>query len=278
MDASVYEHFEMVFQPIVDLLTGDLVQVEALARLRDNSGLLVLPKDVIPSLCADGLFNLFTQGVEQSITAMAMWEREDIHVGVSINCTANALLDRRYLELITRLGGQDRLNLNRLTLELTEDDVIHDYNMAASAVNDLKNLGIETSLDDLGAGYSSLARLIHIPFNEVKLDQALVRSTSVPMKSLHLIYHLSQFADDVGVRSVIEGLESIDLIEAAAILGANRGQGYAISKPIPPEALSAWSEKFKWPIDVECPRTDLGARAALYRSSATPALRHAGVF
>ena len=278
MDASVYEHFEMVFQPIVDLLTGDLVQVEALARLRDNSGLLVLPKDVIPSLCADGLFNLFTQGVEQSITAMAMWEREDIHVGVSINCTANVPLDRRYLELITRLGGQDRLNLNRLTLELTEDDVIHDYNMAASAVNDLKNLGVETSLDDLGAGYSSLARLIHIPFNEVKLDQSLVRSTSVPMKSLHLIYHLSQFADDVGVRSVIEGLESIDLIEAAAILGANRGQGYAISKPIPPEALSAWSEKFKWPIDVECPRTDLGARAALYRSSATPALRHAGVF
>ena len=267
MDASVYGDFEMVFQPIVDLHTGHLVQMEALARLRDNSGLLVSVKDAIPAFQSDELFNLFTQGIEQSVTAVDMWEREDVHVGISINCHANALLDRRYLELITCLGEQDRLDLGRLTLELTEDDEIHDYDMTTSAMNDLKNLGVETSLDDLGAGYGSLTRLCHIPFSEVKFDQSLVRSTSVPTRSLHLIYHLSQLAGDIGVRSVVEGLESIDFIEAAAILGVDRGQGYAISKPLAPEAVPTWLEKFEWPIDIANPQTELGTLASLYRST-----------
>ncbi len=258
---------EMLFQPIVDLKTGELVKLEALARLRDEGGALVEPGRFIPTFGANELFNLFNQGLEQSIEALGLWREGGLNVGMAINVPSEAVLDRRYVDLVTRELDNGRLGRGQLTLELTEEQEIGDQASLIAAVRHLASLGVATSQDDLGAGYSSLMRLDQIAFSEVKIDQALVRKTSGPMRSLNLIYHLCQLVTDLGVSVVVEGLESQGLVEVAAILGAHRGQGYAISKPLFASEILPWHRNYRFTSQASAPVTPLGALALIYSSS-----------
>jgi hypothetical protein len=102
-----------------------------------------------------------------------------------------------------------------------------------------------------------------IPYDRVKIDQGLVRGAiKRPARALEYIYHLTLLAQGFGVPVTVEGLEDNGMIEAAAILGADYGQGYGIARPMPASDLTAWAQTWSMPIDPERPHTALGALAA----------------
>ncbi|MCL5971072.1 MAG: EAL domain-containing protein [Firmicutes bacterium] len=252
----------MYFQPIADLKTMKIHKVEALARLRDSGGRLILPGDFLPAFGQRELQILFTQGLYQALKARRRWEAQGLAVGISINFPTEGIGYPVYWREIQKALAATQTAPSNLTVELLETE----DNAARSVeqwMGDLARLGVRLAQDDLGSGYSSLLRLGRVAFDEVKVDQGLVRgSRHDPRKALEFIHHLTGLGHDFGIAVTIEGVEHLGLIEAAAILGADYGQGYGIARPMPADELAAWARQFQLNVEVMQPRTALGAFAA----------------
>jgi len=116
--------------------------------------------------------------------------------------------------------------------------------------------------DDLGSGRSTLLRMDTFPFDEIKIDQGLVRGgMHKPQRALEFVRHLTRLGHDLQTMVTVEGLETEGLLEAAAVLGADSGQGYAIARPLRAAQLPAWQANFRWAVDPMRPGTVLGALA-----------------
>ncbi|MDA8262392.1 MAG: PAS domain S-box protein [Actinomycetota bacterium] len=263
------EALEMHYQPIVELRTGRVAKFEALARLRLADGGLVMPGEFLAALGADDLLELFDRGLGIALGQLDQWDHAGLDLSLSFNLPGQGLRDRRYLEALKRRLAESGVAPNRLTLELTEEEHLGDPGGGAAEIFwAMSELGVAFAQDDLGSGYSSLLRLENFGFEDVKIDQQLVRGASSSHHKLGLIQHLTRLAHDLRMRVVVEGLEDPSLIEAAAVLGADFGQGYGIARPMPAHEVGPWVEQFRFEVDVRAPRTALGAMAALRRWSA----------
>ncbi len=254
---------QMLFQPVVTLPAGGLVKLEALARLRGESRLLA-PAEFLPAFGDDDLYHLFDLGLRQSFEALMGWQTSGLTTGVSVNLPGTAADDPRYVRLVARLLAQYRLEPSRLTLELLETGAVkRGVLRERRALDEFKDLGVRLAQDDLGSGYSSLLRLRHFAFDDVKIDQSLVRGTELaPGAALHFITPINDIAHSLGLRVVIEGLEDAGLIEAAVQLGVDLGQGYGIARPMPASEVVSWARGHRLDVDPDVPRTPMGAVAA----------------
>lgn len=255
---------EMLYQPIINLRTGKLDGLEALARLRDADGNLVSPAAFLPAFGNSGLFRLFQLGLDQACRDLRSWldEDPDLNLSVGLNLPPDGLTQNSYRDCVFETLELCKLPPAHLTLEMLESKESHDIARRGARIAEFQQAGIRIAQDDLGSGHSSLLRMDRVPCDRVKIDQGLVRGTlKRPVRALEFIYHLTLLAQGFGVPVTVEGLEDIGLIEAAAILGADFGQGYGISKPMRKHDVMTWSRAWSFPIDPEHPRTALGALA-----------------
>lgn len=255
---------EMLYQPIIDLRTGRLNSLEALARLRGEGGKLLSPAAFLPAFGNAGLLRLFQLGLEQVCKDVQMWRerKPDFEARVSINLPPDGLTQDAYRDSVFETLTRWNVPSSFLTLEILETKESLDIGRRDSRIAEFQQAGIQIAQDDLGSGHSSLMRMDRLPSDRVKIDQALVRGTlNRPVRALEFIYHLTLLAQGFGTVVTVEGLEDEGLIEAATILGADHGQGYGIARPMPTQEVMPWSESWTFPIDPEQPRTALGALA-----------------
>nr|WP_112488467.1 EAL domain-containing protein [Thiomonas sp. X19] len=189
--------------------------------------------------------------------------KSDSLLDISINLPPEVLLDADYPRWIDDALQKHGMAPGRLHLEILESAEFDDDKRRDAAVQMLTDLGVRLVMDDLGSGYSSLLRLRTLPFHAVKIDQGLVREAHKdPRRIIGFIGALVRLGKGLGLTVAVEGLETPDLIEAAAVLGADGGQGYALAKPMPASELPDWVRHFRLSIDPSSPRTPLGAVAA----------------
>ncbi|RPE70528.1 diguanylate cyclase (GGDEF)-like protein [Tibeticola sediminis] len=249
----------MQMQPIVDLRTGLPYQMEALARLRLADGSVLPPGRFLPWLGRAELVRLFRHGLELALARVASWQREGHTLKLSVNLPVEVLLLPECPDWVSSALAQHGLEAERLLIELLEDAEFDDAAGRDEAVAQLAATGVRLAMDDLGSGYSSLVRLRTLPFHTVKIDQGLVREAHRdPARALGFIGALIQLAHNLGLWVVVEGLETPDLIEAAAILGADAGQGYGLARPMDADAVSAWLGQFSLSPERLTPQTALG--------------------
>ena len=253
----------MLYQPIISLRDGSLSKVEALARLRGDDGELISPQRFLPALGADELLQLFEQGLQQACADCRDFERQGLPTQLAINFPAEGLGDPRYEAVLFESLAGCGLGADRLQLEILET---HDGDGQAGQrqafIQSLRDAGIQMAQDDLGSGHSSLLRMDQYGFDEVKIDQGLVRGAlRKPQRALEFILYLTRLAHAFKTPVTVEGLENAGMIEAAAILGADRGQGYGIARPMPASELPAWHRGHVYSVDPRNPCTALGAMA-----------------
>jgi diguanylate cyclase (GGDEF)-like protein len=259
---------EMHYQPLVRLADGRPAEIEALARLHVESGERLAPGRFLPALGADDLLTLFGHGLKQAMAC-----RRDLlalgHVlDVSVNLPAEALGDARYAEAVIRAIDAGECAPQALLLEVLESSsgIEPQAGQVDAGVQALKARGVRLVEDDLGAGYSSLIRLRQWPFDRVKIDQAIVgQARSDPLGTLRFVRQLIRIGHDMGLEVVVEGLETPALVEAAAVLGADIGQGYALAHPMPLPVLREWLAAYRGGPAGCVPQTGLGALAGELR-------------
>jgi diguanylate cyclase (GGDEF)-like protein len=229
-------------QPQVALADGRVVGAEALVRWQHPRRGLLSPAELLPAAEQAGLMRQLTDNVlELSLDAAARWW--PVHrVPVSVNLSAANVTDLDLPGKVEDALARHGLPAGALTLELVEDTLMADPERGRAVLGDLRRLGVRTSIDDYGTGYSSLAYLRHLPADELKLDRSLTSDVGADHRAAAIVEHTVALAHALGLRLVAEGVEDDATGRVLARLGCDVAQGYAIARPMPVDEFLGWLE------------------------------------
>ena len=213
---------QMVFQPIVELVSGAVVGYEALARFAGDPG---RGPDVWFAEAADaGL----AEELEIAAVRAALRHAGQVPAGafLSVNVSPGVARSEALADL---LSG----SASRLVVEVTEHEEVRDYDMLLRAIAPLRRRGVRLAVDDAGAGFSSLQHILKLEPEVIKLDMALVRGIDGDPVKRALASSLVTFAGEIGSTIVAEGIETAGELDTLAALGIAWGQGYFLGRPAP---------------------------------------------
>jgi diguanylate cyclase len=249
---SAIRHGRLVlhYQQQLDIRSGNILGVEALVRWPHPQMGLIPPLKFIPLAEESGLMAPLTEWVlETALEQAASWRRQGRPVAVSVNVSPTTLTEIDLVDLVARGLVKHNLPAEALIIEITETSVISER--AQRVITDLHDRGIEVSIDDFGAGFTSLAHLGGLAVGELKLDATFVtRMTDEPGREL--VRGTIELAHGLGLRVVAEGIEDNATLARLAAYGCDVAQGYHIARPAPADQL-----EFEPLIDGEAPRHDL---------------------
>jgi diguanylate cyclase (GGDEF)-like protein len=234
-EADIQAEIEPYYQPIVDLASGDIVAVEALARWRHPTRGMIPPTDFIPVAESSGRIVDIGRIMLEKACRDAM--RMPDHVSVAVNVSAVQLLRMDVPTVVFDTLRASGLDPSRLKLEITESAMIGDAKSARDLLLCLRAMGVRVALDDFGTGYSSLSYLKGFSFDELKIDRSFVVAVQDDQRSMAIVHTIVSLARNLDMTIVAEGIEGLDqavLLEAAGCL---RGQGYFFGQPAPIETL-----------------------------------------
>ena len=214
---------EAWLQPEIDLVTGEVVAAEALARWRTNDGVEVASSFIDVARQAGMLEELMVEMVSQLWT-WRMMSRRTLPVALNVSAA--------HLRTLVSLHESDQRSrpFAGLRLEIAETEIIRDFEATSAMLTQLRSLGACIFLDDFGAGYSSLQMLIDLPIDGIKIDRTYVERIETDERVRHLITSLVEFARNTNMLVVAEGIETVRQAELLVQMGIDRGQGFLFSR------------------------------------------------
>jgi EAL domain-containing protein (putative c-di-GMP-specific phosphodiesterase class I) len=227
----------VAYQPIVDLVEGRIVALEALVRATHPDYGMISPQLLVHEARRMQRLDELTEQVLvhafRDVTSFqqVVPELEVVHVNIEVDQVA----EERSLGRIAELN--DLYQNVRLTLELTENSLNRSTELLMTELAGLRARGISLSLDDFGQAYSTMLALVEYPFDVLKVDRVLIRDLLTSAKARHVIRSLVLLARKLDVRMVIEGVETEEELEALALLGVRYVQGYLFARPAEPQQL-----------------------------------------
>lgn len=227
-------------QPVVDIHTGVVSHVEALARWTRPDGESVSPGEFIPLVESYGLAEKLTITILQSVRDIVVDRHIPSSVRVWVNVSPRELdvanFAERFVSILYRLG----LPPARIGIEITETAAVRDPKRLAVELRRLREVGVSIAIDDFGNGYSPLGYLRNLPVDIVKLDRSLVANIDVDVANQYLVIGVVGLAHQLGITIVAEGVEKPEERRWLAEHGVTRAQGFLFGRPAAPENFS-WS-------------------------------------
>lgn len=228
--------FHLVFQPLYDLVSGDLVAAEALLRWTHPTLGSVPPDEFIPLAEETGQINAIGDWVLDTAAAeVAAWEHRGRYLPrLLVNVSTQQFDDPNFVERVEEVLAEHGLAPDRVTLEMTESQLA-----GMSVTDDLNRLhavGINTAIDDFGAGHSSLARLSRLSSHLLKIDREFIVGIDEPACRV-VLEAVTALAQTLDMATVAEGIETEAQRDVARKCGITWGQGYLFARPLPPDVL-----------------------------------------
>jgi diguanylate cyclase (GGDEF)-like protein/PAS domain S-box-containing protein len=234
------KEFNLVYQPQIDLASGQVTAVEALCRWRHPDLGTVQPAQFIPLAEETGIIVALGEWVlNEACRQAAEWYAAGQPLRVSVNISARQFAQPDLPDMIASILAEHNLAPEWLDLELTESAIMKNAESAVDILNHLRRLGVRLSLDDFGTGYSSLSYLRKFPFDVLKIDRSFVMSLVDDPVDEAVVRAIVDLARALNLEVVSEGIETDEQCRALQDLGCNIMQGYLFSPPVPPERISA---------------------------------------
>ena len=238
--------FTAFFQPKVQIPSGRVQGVEALARWRHPYRGLVTPSAFLGVVETTDLMALLTECVvRDALAACRSWTESGEEISVAVNLSAALLSDAGLADRMIGLAGEAGVDPPKVTFEVTESAATPNAGKKLENLTRLRMRGFELSIDDFGTGYSSMQRLSNVPFTELKIDQLFVRNAERDGASLAIVDSSVQLANRLGMRSVAEGVETATQWTMLLGMGCGFAQGHFISEPMDATRFVAWLEERK---------------------------------
>ena len=225
---------ELWYQPKIDLATKRLAGAEGLIRVRHPKHGTMFPGSFLPGASEADMLRMTEQVI---LTALRDWEDLSAN-GVSVRLAINAPVSAfTKLPLATMLREQRPRSANwpGLIIEVTEDEIVKDLDIANDVAAQLRVHHCTLAIDDFGAGYSSLARLKQLPFSELKIDRSYVTDCNKDNHNAGLCETIVELAHRFGLKTVAEGIETHHESHKLQGVGCDVGQGYLFAKPMSKE-------------------------------------------
>jgi len=237
---------QMHYQPKVHLSSGEIRHAEALMRWRHPLLGDIPPGKFIPRAERSTLIDkLTTFAIDQSLGQVAQWRKNNIDIKVAVNISVQNLTQPSFVYQIMSLLEKHAMHGSALELELTENSLMHNIDLAIEILTKLTRLGIVISIDDFGTGYSSLQYLQKLPVSTIKIDQSFILNLATDKGSQHIVDATLNLAHKMDMHVVAEGVEDTDAMNILVSAGCDFAQGYLISRPVPAHELSDWYKSYK---------------------------------
>jgi diguanylate cyclase (GGDEF)-like protein len=225
-----------VFQPMVDVASGQTLTFEALARWQSPTLGNVPPSQFIPVIEQAGLMARITPMLLQKcIQFMQLWPKE---IGLSFNLSSQDLCSPETIERVLKIVAESDVGPARIAFEVTESTVIQEFDLALHHIQRIREAGIKIALDDFGTGYSSLSYVNKLPLDKLKIDKSFVEDIETSSASQNIVRTVISLCRDLKMQCVVEGAETQAQIAMLQSLGCETVQGYFYSKPMAANAIA----------------------------------------
>jgi diguanylate cyclase (GGDEF)-like protein len=231
------DEFELYYQPLVNLESGEVSGFEALLRWHHPERGMVSPVEFIPLAEEIGLIVQIGEWVLRQACAEAATWPDDIKVAV--NLSPVQFRSRTLVQVVLSALAYSRLSPDRLELEITESVLLGDNEANLATLHQLRELGARISMDDFGTGYSSLRYLRSFPFDKIKIDQSFVRDMVERPDCVAIVRAVAGLGLSLGIATTAEGVETQAQLQRVRAEGCTEVQGYLFSRPIPASGIAA---------------------------------------
>ena len=231
------EQLALHFQPIVNLDTGRVVGAEALVRWTHPERGSVSPGVFIPIAEKSGLIDeLGLWILQETCRQLEIWSSTGLRtIKLSMNLSARQFLRPHTVQLILEAIDAHSIDGSRLEVELTETTMIEDRARTLELLEEFRAAGINTAIDDFGAGFTSLSYLKTLPFDRIKIDREFIRDVHQSSKGSAICKSLIELGKGLGMEVLAEGTETAEEVDKLRALGCSLFQGYYFARPVPAE-------------------------------------------
>ena len=237
---------ELRYQPKVDGRQGQVSGVEALLRWRHPERGMIGPNVFIPLAERFGLINALGNWViDEVCRQMRAWADAGTQMRVAVNLSVHQLRQDDVVERIQRALLRHRLPASQLLCEITESVAMEDIKATQKAFEGLERIGVYLSIDDFGTGYSSLSYLRQLPARQLKIDRSFINDLASSSDAAAVVKAVIHLAHALGLRVVAEGVETRAQRDILLQLDCDELQGYFYARPMPADAVLAWTADFK---------------------------------
>jgi diguanylate cyclase (GGDEF)-like protein len=223
--------FELYYQPVVNLASGDISGFEALIRWNHPEQGLVSPAAFIPLAEETGFIVPMGEWViRQACATAAQWPGD---LSVAVNISAAQFRNPGLMQVIVGALATSGLQPTRLEIEITETVLLQNRETTLAVLHQLRELGIRIAMDDFGTGYSSLTYLQCFPFDKIKIDRSFVKDITENAGSLNIVRAVAALAKGMGMTATAEGIETREQLDRITCEGCTEMQGFLFSRPLP---------------------------------------------
>jgi len=223
----------LCFQPKYQLTDNQLVGFEALARWKSPVFGQVPPVFFIPLAEQSGIIDELTDwALSQALAQLSQWSAQKLYTRVAVNLSLINLQNISFPAKLLHEVKCHQLQPQQLVLELTESALMNEVVTALDILIRLRMNGIELSIDDFGTGYSSLAQLQRIPFTELKIDRRFISDFLHEPESRAIVEACINLAHNMQIKTVAEGVETLEMLQALKAIGCDYAQGYFFNPPL----------------------------------------------
>ena len=235
--------FEVYYQPQINTQSRQVIGMEALLRWNHPERGVVSPLDFIPIAEETGLIIPIGDWVLQTAVAQTKrWHEMGYNLRLGVNLSALQFTDTNLISNIIAALENTGLDANYLDLEVTESIAMHDFNATMAILNEIKEMGVHTSIDDFGTGHSSLGYLQRLPVNTVKIDRAFIKDIGEHDDGT-LAKTIIAMAHSLGLNVIAEGIETEHHYSFLKQHGCNELQGYLFSRPLPADDFETYLQE-----------------------------------
>ena len=243
--ALVKRELFLQYQPKADMNDpSNIKEVEALVRWQHPTEGLISPAEFVPLIEKTALITTLTRYVmEEALRQCARWKKQGTDIRVSVNISVFDLYAADFAQHISDLLKRFGLTPANLMLEVTENTVMEEPETTIRVLSQIKEMGVELSIDDFGTGHSSLAYLQRLPVTELKIDRSFICDMINNTNDETIVRSTIQLAHSLGLRVVGEGIEDRETWDMLHSLGCDIIQGYYVSPPLLADDLSDWLDE-----------------------------------
>ncbi|HEY0412615.1 MAG TPA: EAL domain-containing protein [Allosphingosinicella sp.] len=243
-EAAATGQLYLMYQPKLDLRSGAITGVEALARWQHPRRGEIRPVDFIPAVERGGLIDWFSEwALTSAARQWAEWRAGGLDLELAVNISALNLRHVCFPDVVATICAAEGVPHDRLMLELTEG-ATQEATRLMDTVTRFRLKGIGISLDDFGTGYGSLVQLRSLPFTELKIDRSFVADLLVSTESRAITRGLIAMAHEIGLIVTAEGVEDQDTLTALQAFGCDKAQGFTIARPMTGDRLTLWMARW----------------------------------
>ncbi len=230
----------LMYQPKVDLATGQVVGLEALVRWLPRSGGIIWPGQFIPVAEETGLIMPLGRWVARAACEQWIaWRDAGVNPPpVAINLSPQQFSDARLIDDIDAILQSTGMDPAYLQLEVTESSAMENPVRTFGMLDALRQRGLHVYIDDFGTGHSNLAQLKRMPIDALKIDKSFVDDILTDNDDAEIAHAIIRLSHALNLRVVAEGVETIEQVAFLKNMGCDEIQGYVVSKPLTPDKVS----------------------------------------